>query len=138
MRFLLLPTKFLSPESMGQGDITVWTNWICEETNLVMSQLEEELEARADPDDPFNGSANGVYQPLQENFSLPPPIQTPKRQDTSKHQESSQNLHRSPGNDQKERTMNASLKQDRVKIKMQAALCESEEHLLGSLGPRSS
>ena len=72
---------------MGQGDITVWINWIHEETNVVMSQLEEELEARGDPDDPFNGSANGVYQPLQGNFSLPPPVQIPKKQDTSEHQE---------------------------------------------------
>ena len=85
MRFLLLPTRFPSPESMGQGDITVWTNWIHEETDVVMSQLEEELEARGDRDDPFNGLANGVYQPLQENFSLPPPVQTPRRRDTSKH-----------------------------------------------------
>ena len=27
----MLPTRFPRPESMGQGDITVWTNWICEE-----------------------------------------------------------------------------------------------------------
>ena len=26
MRFLLLPSRFPSPESMGQGDITVWMN----------------------------------------------------------------------------------------------------------------
>ena len=70
MRFLLLPTRFPCPETMEQGDITVWTNWVREETEVVMNQLEEELEARGDPDDPFNGSANGVFQPLQENFSL--------------------------------------------------------------------
>ena len=67
MSFLLVPTRFPSPESMGQGDITVWTKWICEETEVIMTQLEEELEARGDPDDLFNG-----YQPLSENFSLPP------------------------------------------------------------------
>ena len=61
MRFLLLPTRFPRPESMSQGDITVWTNWIREETTAVMNQLEEELEARGNPDNPFNGSANGVY-----------------------------------------------------------------------------
>ena len=33
MRFLLLPTRFPRPESMGQGDIMVWTNWICEESH---------------------------------------------------------------------------------------------------------
>ena len=40
MRFLLLPTRFPRPESMGQGDITVWTNWICEENEGIMNQLE--------------------------------------------------------------------------------------------------
>ena len=50
MRFLLLPTRFPRPESMGQGDITVWTNWIQEETEVVINQLEEELVVRGDPD----------------------------------------------------------------------------------------
>ena len=73
MRFLLLPIRFLRPKSMGQGDITVWTNWICEENKIIMNQLDEELVARGDPDDPFNGSANGVFHPLPDNLSLPPP-----------------------------------------------------------------
>ena len=81
---------------MGQGDVTVWTNWVREETEVVMNQLEEELEARGDPDDPFNGSANGVFQALVENFSLPPPIQTPRRQEkTSECSKSSQKSPRS-------------------------------------------
>ena len=61
---------------MGQGDITVWTNWICEENEVVMNQLDKEQIARGDPDDPFNGSANGVFHPLQDNFSLPPCVNT--------------------------------------------------------------
>ena len=72
MRFLLLPIRFPRPESMGQGDITVWTNWIREENEILMNQLDEELVARGDPDDPFNGSANGVFRPLLDNLSLPP------------------------------------------------------------------
>ena len=48
MRFLLLPTRFPRPESMGQSDVTVWTNWIREETTTVMDQLDEELEARGE------------------------------------------------------------------------------------------
>ena len=63
MRFLVLPTRFPRPESMGQGDIAVWTNWIREETDEIMKQLEEERDSRSDPDDPFNGTANGVFQP---------------------------------------------------------------------------
>ena len=72
MRFLLLLTRFPRSESMGQGDITVWTNWIREENEVIMNQLDEELIARGDPDGPFNRSANGVFHPLQDNFSLPP------------------------------------------------------------------
>ena len=41
MRFLILPTHFPRPESMGQGDIAVWTNWIREETDGIMKQLED-------------------------------------------------------------------------------------------------
>ena len=33
MRFLILPTRFPRPESMSQGDVAVWTNWIHEETD---------------------------------------------------------------------------------------------------------
>ena len=80
MRFLILPTRFPRPESMGQGDIADWTNWKCEETDEIMKQLEEERDSRSDPDDPFNGTANGVFQPLQDPLSLPPPVQMPKRQ----------------------------------------------------------
>ena len=77
MRFLILPTRFARLESMGQGDIAVWTNWICEEMDETMKQLEEEKDSRSDPDDPFNGTANGVFLPLQDPLSLPPLVQTP-------------------------------------------------------------
>ena len=63
---------------MGQGDVAVWTNWIREETDEIMKQLEEERDSRSDPDDPFNGTANGVFQLLHDPLSLPPPVQTPK------------------------------------------------------------
>ena len=93
MRFLILPTQFPRQVSMGQGDIAVWTNWIREETDQVKKQLEEERDSRSDPDDPFNGTANGVFLPLQDPLSLPPPVQMPKRQENnsedSKHSQSS-------------------------------------------------
>ena len=92
MRFLVLPTRFPRPESMSQGDTTVWTNWIREETDEIMKQLEEEGHSRSDPDDPFNGTANGVFQPLQDTLSLPPPVQTPTKQgNNSEGSEHSQN-----------------------------------------------
>ena len=92
MRFLILPTRFPRQENMGQGDIAVWTNWIREETDEIMKQLEEERDSRSDPDDPFNGTANGVFLPLQDPLSLPPPVQTPKQQENnSENSEHSQN-----------------------------------------------
>ena len=92
MRFLLLPTRFPRLESIGQGDIAVWTNWILEETDEIMKQLEEERGFRSNPDDPFNGTANGVFLPLQDPLSLPPPVQTPKQQENnSENSEPSQN-----------------------------------------------
>ena len=98
MRFLVLPTRFPRPESMGQGDIAVWTNWIREETDEIMKQLEEEEDSISDPDDPFNGTANGVFHPLQDPLSLPPPVQTPKRQgNNSEDSEHSQNSQKNVG-----------------------------------------
>ena len=92
MRFLILPTHFPRPESMGQGDIAVWMNWIREETDEIMKQLEEERDSRSDPDGPFNGTANGVFLPLQDPLSLSPPVQTPKQQENnSENSEPSQN-----------------------------------------------
>ena len=138
MMFLLLPPCFPRPEWMSQGDITVWTNWIREETSAVMNQLDEELEARGDPDDPFNGSANGVYQPLPANFSLPLPVQMPRRQDVSEHRESSQNSRRMERKGW--RVTNTSPNSQKVgpKIQMQAVRHESEEHSLESLDPMTS
>ena len=94
MRFLILPKHFPKPESMGQGDIAVWTNWICEETDEIMKQLEEERDSRSDLDDPFNGTANGVFQPLQDPLSPPPPVQMPKKRQGNNSEDSghSQNL----------------------------------------------
>ena len=71
MRFLILPTRFPRPESMGQGDIAVGQTGYDEETEEIMKQLEEERDSRSDPDDPFNGTANGVFLPLQDPLSLP-------------------------------------------------------------------
>ena len=71
MRFLILPTCFPRPESMGQGDIAVWTNWIREETDEIMKQLEEERDSRSDSDDPFNGTANVVFYPCKIRYHCP-------------------------------------------------------------------
>ena len=94
----MLPTRFPRPEIMSQGDIAVLTKWMREETDEIMKQLEEERDSRSDPDDPFNGTANGVFQPLQDLLLLPPPVQTPKRQgNNSEDSEHFQNLRENVG-----------------------------------------
>ena len=67
-----------------------------------MEQLEEERDSRRDPDDAFNGTANGVFQPLQDPLSLPPPVQTPKRQGNNS--EDSEHFENSRENIEKQNT----------------------------------
>ena len=136
MRFLILPTCFPRPESMSQGDIAVWTNWICEETDEIMKQLEEERDSRSDPDDPFNGTANGVFQPLQDPLSLPPPVQTPKRQgNNSKDSEHFQN---SRENVEKQNTVSRVERRNETVTPVQGEPREFQEHSRESLDPMAS
>ena len=136
MRFLVFPTRFPRPESMSQGDTTVWTNWIREKTDEIMKQLEEERDSRSDPDDPFNGTANGVFQPLQDPLSLPPPVQTPKRQgNNSKDLEHSQNL---PKNVRKHNTASTEERRNKTVTSAQGEPREFREHSRDSLDPMES
>ena len=136
MRFLILPTRFPRPESMGQGDVTVWTNWIREEMDEIMKQLEEERDSRSDPDDPFDGTANGIFRPLQDPLSLPPPVQTPKRQENnSENTEPSQNLRENV------RSQNTARQDERIHTvvtPMQGEPREFREHSQESPDPMAS
>ena len=132
----MLPTHFPRPESMSQGDTTVWTNWIREETDEIMKQLEEERDSRSDPDDPFNGTANGVFQPLQDPLSLPPPVQTPKRQgNNSEGSEHSQNLWK---NVRKHNTASREERGNETVTPAQEEPREFREHSRESLDPMAS
>ena len=113
---------------MSQGYVTVWTNWIREETTAVMNQLDEELEARGDPDDPFNGSANSVYQPLPTSLSLPPPVQTPNDRKVSESREHSQNSLEKKKETQGRTNTSVEAWQVEPKMQTQAPQCESREH----------
>ena len=136
MRFLVLPTRFPRPENMAQGDIAVWTNWIREETDEIMKQLEEERDSRSDPDDPFNGTANGVFQPLQDPLSLPPPVQTPKRQgNNSEDSEHSQNSRKNVG---KQNTVSRVERRNEMVTSAQGEPREFREHSRESLDPMAS
>ena len=136
MRFLILPTCFPRPESMGQGDIAVWTNWIHEETEEIMKQLEEERDSRSDPDDPFDGTANGVFQPLQDPLSLPPPVQTPKRQ--GKNSEGSEHFQNSWENVGKQDTASRVEGRNETVTPAQGEPHEFREHSRESLDPMAS
>ena len=129
MRFLLLPTRFPRPESMGQSHVTVWTNWIHEETTTVMDQLDEELEARGDPDDPFNGLANGIFQPLSTSLTLPPPVQTPNNRKDSESREHSRNSPEKKRETQRRMNTSVNAWQTEPKVQMQAPQREFREHL---------
>ena len=136
MRFLVLPTRFPRPENMAQGDISVWTNWICEETDKIMRQLEEERHSRSDPDDPFSGTANGVFQPLQDPLSLPPPVQTPKRRGNN-----SEDLEHSQNSRKNVRKNNTATREERRNEKVTSAQGEPREfreHSRESLDPMES
>ena len=136
MRFLVLPTRFPRPENMAQGDISVWTNWIREETDEIMKQLEEERHSRSDPDDPFSGTANGVFQPLQDPLSLPPPVQTPIRQgNNSEDLEYSQNSRK---NVRKHNTASREERRNETVTSAQGEPREFREHSPESLDPMTS
>ena len=136
MRFLILPMRFPRPESMAQGDIAVRTNWIHEETDEIMKQLEEERDSRSDPDDPFNGNANGVFQPLQDPLALPPPVQMPKRQGNNS--EDSEHFQNSRENLGKQDTASGVERRDEKVTSAQGELREFREHSRESLDPMAS
>ena len=76
-------TIFWGQKAWAKEMWPVWTNWIREETDEIMKQLEEERNSRSDPDDPFNGTANSVFLPLQDLLSLLPSVQTPERHENN-------------------------------------------------------
>ena len=121
---------------MGQGDIAVWTNWIREETDKIMKQLEEERDSRSDPDDPFNGTANGVFHPLQDPLSLPPPVQTPKRQGNNS--EDSEHFQNSWENLRKQDTASRIDRKNEMVTPAQGEPREFREHSRESLDPMAS
>ena len=136
MRFLVVPTRFPRPENMAQGDISVWTNWIREETDEIMKQLDEERDSRSDPDDPFNGTANGVFQPLQDPLSLPPPVQSPKRQGNNS--EDSEHFPNSRENVGKQNTAKREERRNEAVTPAQGEPREFREHSRESLDPIAS
>ena len=98
--------------------------------------MEEERDSRSDPDDPFNGTANGVFQPLQDPLSLPPPVQTPKRQGNNS--EGSEHFQNSRENLGKQDTASGVERRNETVIPAQGEPREFQEHSRESLDPMAS
>ena len=65
MHPLGLPQHFPKPQSMKNCSTSTWIAWIREENNGLITAIDEENAQRRDPDDPFDGTAGGIFAPLQ-------------------------------------------------------------------------
>ena len=65
MRPLGLPKHFPVPQNMKNCPIATWITWIRDESNELIAAIDEENVRRRDPDDPFDGTASGIFPPLQ-------------------------------------------------------------------------
>ena len=70
MRTLGLPQQFPQPQNMKDSSVTTWITWMRDESNELIATIDKEVTKRQDPDDPFDGTASGIFLPLQhENES---------------------------------------------------------------------
>ena len=65
MRPLGLPKCFPVPQNMKNCPIATWITLIRDESNELIAAIDEENVRRRDPDDPFDGTASGIFAPLQ-------------------------------------------------------------------------
>ena len=72
-----MPTCFPLPQNMKNSSIPTWITWIRDESNELIAAIDEEIAMRQDPDDPFDGTASGIFTPLwhdeQDNQQHNPP-----------------------------------------------------------------
>ena len=65
MHPLGLPKRFPVPQNMKNCPIATWITWIRDESNELIVAMDKEKVRRRDPDDPFDGTASGIFAPLQ-------------------------------------------------------------------------
>ena len=65
MRTLELPLRFPLPHTMKDSSVVTWVQWIREESNNLIAAIDDEITRRQDPDDPFDGTASGIFPALQ-------------------------------------------------------------------------
>ena len=66
MHTLDLPQRFPLPQTMKDSPVVTWVQWIREESNKLIAAIEDEIARRQDLDDPFDGTASGIFPPLQD------------------------------------------------------------------------
>ena len=88
MRTLGLPKRFPQPENMKDSSVTTWVTWVREESNELIAAIDEEVTNRQDPDDPFDGTASGIFLPLQHRNEVPPRQQEVQQVDESNNRNS--------------------------------------------------
>ena len=71
MRALELPERFPLPQNMKNSPVATWVQWIRDESNKLIAAIDEEISRCQDPDDPFDGTASGIYPPLHEDEGSP-------------------------------------------------------------------
>ena len=71
MRTLGLPKRFPHPQNMKDSSVTTWITWVREESNELITAIDEEVTKRQDPDDPFDGTASRIFLPLQHENEIP-------------------------------------------------------------------
>ena len=67
MRTLMPPTRFPDPANMARTSNDEWLRWMRHEMFALVDAIDAEKRARRDDDNPFNGTAGGVFQPLPLN-----------------------------------------------------------------------
>ena len=71
MRVLPFPKNFPELQSMRQSPVPTWIRWIREESEKIVSDVEEEIKRWNDPDDPFDRTASGILEPLEHDTRAP-------------------------------------------------------------------
>ena len=65
MHPLGLPKHFPVPQNMKNCPIATWITLLRDESNELIAAIDEENVRRRYPDDPFDGTASGIFAPLQ-------------------------------------------------------------------------
>ena len=87
MRTLGLPKRFPQPQNMKDSLVTTWVTWMRDESNELIAAIDEEITKRRDPDDPFDGTASGIFLPLQHGNGVPPQQQNARQVNESKNRD---------------------------------------------------